>query len=337
MFLNRTIPAKGHQMQTNRALTGLGLILAMLAQPAWAQTDIDTAALQYVAMPGFEVLPMDNIEAALNDLLGADPAAMVPADADISPIEKAFLLIDTQEVPLVRMRYVLRYNETVVDGVTLSLIDIERYNLGPAIRAETALEYGEENTAELEAFGVGPHVEWRFVTQATAKSAALLLEASRREIDDEEAAARSCLPRTCLSLDPFDGLAAWSDGAASERPLHMVSYPALGTSAFDADAVEIVPAYQALELGIAAGIASADDSGVLWTMPQRQGGNSETPLLVVVVDRNLGQDIFSDAALGIAKLGKAGDEHWVRINSGYFDGGMTQTMFRANGPLVQAN
>ena len=320
-------------MPIHRTTAAIALIVAALSQPAWAQSGVDAAARAYVAATGFEVLPIEHIEGYLNDLIDADPAAMLPADADISPIEKAFLLLDGQEVPLPRARYVLRYNQAVVDGITLSLIDIERYNMGPTIRDDTARAYGAENTAGPEAFGIGPHVAWRFVTQPTSKTAALLLSASRREIDDAEAATRSCLPRTCLSLDPLDNLAEWSDGAVNEALLREVAYPALGPSEFDPDAQEIVPAYQSLELGLAAGIATLDDAGVVWTMPERQGGDTASPFLVVLVDRNLGQDIGSDAALGIAKLGLDSQEHWVRI-SGSFNGGAATTLSRADGPLV---
>ena len=318
----------------HRTAATFALIFAVLAGPACAQSEVDDAAHAYVAATGFEVMPIDRIEGALNDLIGADPAAMVPADAEISPIEKAFLLLGTQEVPLPRVRYVLRYNQAAVDGIALSLIDIERYNLGPTIREDTALTYGAKNTAGPKAFGIGPHVAWRFVTQPTSKTAALLLGASRREIDDREAATRSCLPRLCLSLDLLDGLAAWNEGISSEANLVDVAYGAFGPSEFAPNAREIVPAYRALELAVAAGIADIDDIGVRWSIPTRQGGKSASPILVVLLDQNLGQEIGLDAALGVAKLGLAGKEQWTRISSGYVEGGATEILHRADGPLV---
>ncbi|ODT47839.1 hypothetical protein [Devosia sp. 63-57] len=119
------------------------LIGSMMALPAWAQDHIAEAAEVFVAAEDFEVMPLEHIEGALGDLLGGDPNAMVPLDADISPFEKALLLTDLQEEPLPRLRYLLRYNQQTVDGVVLSLISVERFNLGPAIRVETALAYGE--------------------------------------------------------------------------------------------------------------------------------------------------------------------------------------------------
>lgn len=308
--------------------------LLTLAGPALAADPVQGAADAFVKAKGFQSQNLENIEGALADLIGGDRDAMIPPGADISPIEKAFLLLDTQETPLPRSRYLLRYNEQVVGGITLSLIDIERYNLGPAVRAETIAEFGADQTAEPAAFGIGPHVEWRIVTQPVAKAAALLLAASRREISDSAAAARDCLPRTCLSLTPLDGVATWSEGEQRQEPFHVVAYPAIGPSEFDPENHEIVPAYQALELGIMAGIATADDAGgVSWAIPGRQGGNNVTPLLVIEIDHNLGQDIFSDAALGIGKLGKDSAERWVRIGGNYFDKAIAETRSTAEGAL----
>lgn len=314
------------------AVTTLALLI--LAGPTAAADPVQEAADAFVHAKGFHSQNLDNVEGALADLLGGDRDAMIPPGADISPIEKAFLLLDSQETPLPRTRYLLRYNEQVVGGITLSLIDVERYNLGPAVREETIAEFGADQTADPAAFGVGPHVEWRIVTQPVAKAAALLLAASRREISDTTAAARDCLPRTCLSPTPLDDVAAWSTGDQRQEPFHIVAYPAIGPSEFSPEEHEIVPAYQALELGIMAGIATADEaSGVSWTIPSRQGGNTDTPLLVIEIDHNLGQDIYSDAALGIGKLGKDSSERWVRISGTYYDKAISETRATAEGPL----
>lgn len=305
------------------------LSVALFAGPALAQDAVELAARDFVAAGNAEVLPLEHIEGALNDLLHADPAAMIPADVDISPVEKALLLIDTQEEPLSRMRYLLRYNTAVVDGVELSLVSVERYNLGPATREETILAYGAENTAGPEAFGIGPHVRWRFVTQPTAKSAALLLAASREEIGEKTAQRASCLIRTCLSLDPMDGLAGWSEWAPYEMALPDVAYPAIIASPVDDDATELSPAILALQLAQAAGLAD----GLAWSMPERQGGDNDTPILVVLIDRNLGQEIMSDAALGVGKMGLDSEEYWTRISGGVFDGTANESIATAQGPL----
>lgn len=314
-----------------KIVNALTLVLAGLA-PAQGQDAVDQAAAAYIGVTGFQAQALENLEGALGDLIGADPAAMIPKDADVSPIEKALLLLDTQETPVSRARYVLRYNQESIANVELSFIDVQRYNLGPTIHEQTVADYGADNTAPLEVFGVGPHVEWRFVTQPTAKQAALLLAASRREISDAEAAAADCLPRLCLSLEPLDGLAHWSDSADSEQPPLPVAYPPIGPA--DEGSSEVAPAYQALELAIAAGLASASAEDVVWTLPERQGADTDSPFLVVLIDRNLGQETMSDAALGVAKLGLDSDERWTRVSS-YTDGtGIVEGVTTAPGPLL---
>ncbi|MFD1253252.1 hypothetical protein DEVEQU_00645 [Devosia equisanguinis] len=309
------------------------LIGSMMALPAWAQDRIVEAAEAFVAAEGFEVMPLEHIEGALGDLLGGDPNAMVPLDADISPLEKALLLTDLQEEPLPRLRYLLRYNQQTVDGVVLSLISVERFNLGPAIRVETALAYGEENTAPPEAFGVGPSVIWRFVTQPTAKSAALLLAASRRELTEKSATRRNCLIRACLSLDTIDALADWREWQPLDAALPEVAYPPLTPSTFSEGEEELRPAVLALQVALAAGLASQDAEGIVWNMPERQGGENETPLIALLIDRNLGQDIMTDAALGVGKMGLDSEEYWTRIAGGYFGGQTQWQITTAQGPL----
>lgn len=312
---------------------GLLLALGLAVAPVFAQDAVDGAAVDFVTQEGFEVLPLEHIEGGLADMLGGDPEAMIPADVDISPIEKALLLLDTQEEPAVRVRYLLRYNEQTVDGVTLSLISVERYNLGPTIREETIAAYGAENTAGPEAFGIGPHVRWRFVTQPTAKVPALLLAASRQEISNKSASRTSCLIRTCLSLAPLDEFADWSEWTPHDTALPVVAYDAILEGALDAEQTEIAPAALALQLAIDAGLAEQGADGTVWTMPERQGGEHESPYLVVLIDRNLGQEIMSDGALGVAKLGLDSVETWTRLSGGVFDGVAMQSEAHAEGPL----
>ncbi|MDB5538113.1 MAG: hypothetical protein JWQ65_2988 [Devosia sp.] len=323
-------------MPLSLSIVALSLAL-FLTSSTWEQDAMTDAANRFVSVDDFETQALEPIEGALDQLIGLSPNPMLSASADISPIEKAFLLLDSQEVAMPRSRYLLRLNQRTFDAVTVSFVEIERYNLGPTIRDETVATYGAENTAGLEAFGIGPHVAWRFAMQPTAKTAALLLAASRRDIPTDEAAKRDCLPRRCLSLEPLDDVAPWSDGIAREVPLKAVGYPALVPSLFDPDVMEITPAYQVLELGIAAGLTETDDGKVSWLLPQRQGGENESPFLLVLIDHNLGQDTFSDAALGLAKLGLDSQEHWTRIGIAYSDSQLEEILSHAEGPLVPGN
>lgn len=290
---------------------------------------LEDAASAYAGKGAYDPMPIENIEGALADLLGADEDEIVPVDRDISPIEKALLLIDTQEEPLPRARYLLRYGQRTLDGVVVSFIEVERFNLGPATRLEAIAAYGAENVAGPEIFGLGPHVAWRFVTVPSAKSAAVLLAAGRKEIEEAVAARNSCLGRTCLSLDTLDDLAAWEEWTQMGEDLVPVAYPAV----IDVDGEELAPAYQALELGLHAGLAEAEDGGVVWTIPTPLGPETGAPFIVVLIDRNLGQEILSDAALGIAPLDKEGLERWTRISGGIWADVPTRQLTRSSGSL----
>ncbi|NDW05709.1 hypothetical protein [Jiella pacifica] len=310
------------------------LVLAGATDAPAKPLSVDGAATAYVMRDGYASIDPAELDQALMTLLGESGGRVEPG-ADLSAIEQALLLVDLEEQPLQRARYVLRYGQQTIDRVEVSFIDLQRYNLGPAIRLDAIDSYEAENVADAEAFGVGPHVAWRFVTQPTAKLSAMLLTASRREIADEEAAGRNCLPCACLSLDPIDDLADWSDPQTAAA-LPPTPYPSVVSTVHD-DTVtdEIAPAAQALELAIAAGIAAQGADGLLWSFPERAGHSSPDPFVVVVIDRNLGQETMSDAVIGIAKVDKDHDQRWVRLSGGVFDGRVVQTISEAAGPLVK--
>jgi hypothetical protein len=192
------------------------------------------------------------------------------------------------------------------------VVDVRRYNLGPAIREQTIDAYGAANTAGPGAFGVGPHVAWRFAFQQGSKVAAMVVAAARREIPDAEAAGDDCRARRCLDLNLLDDHAGWVQlNEPIDEPV--VAYPAVSQIPFGNEVIEDqTPAYVSLQLAMAAGIASKHSDGMLWSVPQRQGPATDEPLFVVVIDRNLGQEIITDAALGVPKLGKESEERWVR-------------------------
>ncbi|MDR0780361.1 MAG: hypothetical protein LBF16_06660 [Pseudomonadales bacterium] len=90
---------------------------------------------------------------------------------------------------------------------------------------------------------------------------------------------------------------------------------------------------------IAAGIATVtvDEKGIGWQVEKRQGLATSEPLFAVVIDRNLGQDVMTDAALGIPVLGKSGEERWVRRSGGIFGGEPQHSYTVATGPLKKVS
>lgn len=326
-----------------------GLALACILLPAFTlplagqNAAVDDTAAAYVAADGYVPVEPADLETELAPRL-AMPADM--ASSDVSAVEAALLLVDLAEALrpeagfIPRLRYVVRVGIEAIDGIELSFVEVERYNLGPAIRLETVAAYGEENTAAPDAFGVGPHVAWRFVTQPAAKSSALLLAAGRKEISEDEAMGRNCLPRPCLSLAPLDDLADWllvEDGNDTPPPSsYMIAVPETAGG----DGEEIEPAALASRLALAAGLAVAGDGPagpyVAWQLRPSAGAPSRTPFLAVVIDRNLGQEIMTDAALGVSKRGKDSEEFWLRLFGGMQSGAFHGVLQRVDGQLRHA-
>lgn len=304
------------------------LSLSMVTPASAAASEIDRVARAYVTADGHRSRETDTIAATLEPVFGAvDGTAR--RDDDVSAVEKSLLLLEAQEPALGRVRYMVRYSEAQVDGDTISLVDVRRYNLGPVIRAETIRAYGVDNTAGPDAFGVGPHVGWRIAFRKSSAAASVVIAAGRREIPDSEAASDDCRARKCLDLHLLDDYAQWSQlSRAIGEPA--VAYPVTSRAEFGDEEIEDqAPAYVALQLALAVGIASEHSDGMLWSLPQRQGPATDEPLFVIVIDRNLGQEMMTDAALGIPILRKHGEERWVR-RSGYSRYRIYET---ATGPL----
>jgi|GEM_PF-770159 len=316
-----------------RALTGnrlqavtrfIGLVAALLLPGApLALAQADNAAAAYVTERGFAARDVAPIKRTLQGIIGKN------VDKDVSPTEQALLLLEALEPALPRVRYMLRYSEVKAGEITVALVDLRRYNLGPTIRNETIREYGADNTAGPGAFGVGPHAGWRFVFERDTGGTTSLMAAGRREFTNAEAAKRDCLVRKCLDLDLLDDFADWTELAKSvgeaAPPYSTRSKVRFG----DEFADDYAPAYIALKLADAIGMITSRNGQMLWTVEQRQGPATDEPLFAIVIDRNLGQEIFTDAALGVPILGKFDREHWVRSVGGP-DG---QTYLTAAGPL----
>ena len=259
-------------------VAGVVLALGMSYAAAAEEQAAEKAARAYAGYQGYETVDLSarplvaRLDEALLDV------GLARKDADVTALEKALLLVDLEEKPLSRLRYSIRVGLRVLDDVPVTFVQVDRYNLGPAIQAETIEAYGAQNTADTEAFGVGPHVGWRFVMQPTAKAAAILLSAGRREISDEEAESTPCFGRTCLSLETADELKTWRDAPPPDFSYPKMAYPPFVTTDFAGEpAEEEIPAHVALELATVLGLASVNENGVMWTFEPPEGFGLESP------------------------------------------------------------
>ncbi|MDO9381637.1 MAG: hypothetical protein Q7T86_02120 [Hyphomicrobiaceae bacterium] len=311
-----------------------GIICAVFAaaEPSQAQQNTaDSAAAAYVSADGFS--PVDIREIA-NTVAGKSQSGSAMTVNEISAMEKALLTLDAREATLSRVRYILTYKVQQAGAGQLAFVDLQRFNLGPAVFADAVSSYGAENVDDPAVFGVGPHVAWRLVSQETADTAALVIAAGRKEIPETEAATATCPVLSCLSLNGLEGQAQWAEQPLPKTIGLAPPYPATFTYKDGKDAIkEPSPAYQALQLALATGYAKSYRGSVLWKTPQPADAQQPVTIFTVVIDRNLGQDIMSDAAIGLHDAGQPA-QRWLRIGSATADDKLVQTFSTAQGHLT---
>lgn len=253
--------------------------------PAFAQS-LETQIHDFIYAPGFVAEDIPRLEERLLnqwlDLTVATPGGSV------GPLEKAMLIAD-MAIEGMRTRSALSYGEIVeADGTSYSFIEVRHYNLGAIIHAETADAYGIENTAPVEEFGLGEHMAWRFIFSPEMNNAAVLLEASSRIISDKEAGKSDCTGRPCL--DPYAGFDTvdWGE-VEGEVP----TWPPLYLTHFEDAAT---PAHAIAELAVFGFWANAESGAYQWTGGEHPESVSDaTPYRLIGIDRNLGQEVATDA------------------------------------------
>lgn len=129
-------------------------------------------------------------------------------DADMDPVTKSVLLLESREAALPHTRYRITYRLEPAapdyGDVRHAYIEVTRFNLGPTIHKDVVSAYGE-HAAPPEVFGIGPHVSWRFVTGSIMGMRANVIRASRRVVSEAEARTADCLGVRCLSRSVPDG------------------------------------------------------------------------------------------------------------------------------------
>ena len=135
--------------------------------------------------------------------------SVLPPDHSISAVVRAILVVEKQEGSLELARYRITIRRVAPgpdypDAYT-DLIEVSRFNLGPARHDALASENPGVPVAPKAAFGVGPDVTWRFAMQPVQGRRAAVTQGTRHEMTAAEAAAAHCLGTPCLSLEPVTG------------------------------------------------------------------------------------------------------------------------------------
>lgn len=191
----------------------------------WTITGAGQRFMQsYAEQDPFQLI--DRIEA----MLPPSDSALLPY-GQIDPLPLAVMMLEAGEGTRDRVRFRISWaiepvpNPPKASPLPVSFIQIDRFSVGGAIRAELAAAHGADIVAPPEAFDVGPHVSWRFVTSPIMGIAAQVHAAGRAEIPDAEAAMMTCLGSPCLTPGMvLDEAAPW--GNYEEMPFELdVKYP----------------------------------------------------------------------------------------------------------------
>ncbi len=191
------------------ALTTL-VVAAVLAGSATAQEVghvYDPASFEAEARAftgsSYQAVNVDELETAIEAHLPATDSVFL-ASGSLSPFAKALLALQAVDGTLERTRHYVSVRVLLAEQppaaypVPFVFLQVDRYNLGPAIRDELVAELGEDRVAPAAEFGEGPHVSWRFVMRRVMGQEAALFSAARAELSDERADAADCLGMACL-------------------------------------------------------------------------------------------------------------------------------------------
>jgi hypothetical protein len=244
-------------------------------------------------------MQVETVQAALQAGLEGDPGSVFLPGAGIGPLAKALLMVEAVEGALPHARYRLRYGIVELHEppgaapVPVSLVQVDRFNLGPVIHAETAAAHGVASTAPKESFGVGPDVSWRLALRPLRGTTALPVRVARAEIAKPQAEEMDCLGVPCRSAGGIGGFGAGLDWQAAEAP--PIDFTAHYQTLRDG-----VPSPAAVVelLEVMAGAAAMDAGGIRWSgYEPREGVAPGEPFVEVTVQTGLGQDAMIEGAL----------------------------------------
>ncbi|TKR56703.1 hypothetical protein D7I39_05085 [Allopusillimonas ginsengisoli] len=277
-------------------------VTSLMANPLHlAMAALQPSAEAFVTAPGYamvdpEILIDDNYYSPQNFPGAEKRTSIFLPDANLDAVTRAILLLEAQETEVPRVRYRVTYSmhhDEDIAEAQQAYVDIRRYNLGPALREELIESIGAQHVASPEIFGVGPHVNWRFVMSPMMGMMADATYASRRELTDKQAQADDCLGESCLST---------SDPAGPEVKPTTLSAPQMET-----------PQYRYTTDGVA---RPAYVAQTLWTSVESEGMDplpyqKEHPQFTFVISLNVvGQE---NTALGVVRQNMVMDDAIAKI------------------------
>jgi hypothetical protein len=165
-----------------------------------------------------------------------------------------------------RTRTVVRVERRRIENDVIDLVEIERFNLGPALRA--AMIHDTGTAPQAEGFGLGPNVAWRIVTTPNGPLGTTVITAGRRDYEGFEANDRDCAGLRCLSLTvTLEQHGVWTALGEKTLPPSPSPYPGVVTHTdgqIDLDDETLAHALR--DLAALGGLASTGN-GLQWQGP----------------------------------------------------------------------
>ena len=274
---------------------------------------IDEIVLEFTAPVPYQRQGIESMQQALQDSLHDDPDSVFLSGSRLTPLTRALLTLEAVDGAISPARFRLRYGQVQIpnppkaDPLTISLVQVDRFNLGPTLLTELEAQHGAEQVCA-EAFSNEPHVSWRFAMRPVMGTTAATAAAARAKIPAVFAETMDCLGTPCTAT------------RAAASGLEWKSEPAPSIE-FEADYAierEGVPSPAAMiDLLLAESHAATRNDGITWRgFEPREGIADGQAFVDVVIETGLGQDsqingILHDDFL----MDHETRTHWIRLRA----------------------
>jgi len=270
-------------------VTAVFLLLAGHSAANDKSPSIDEIVLDFTAPVPYQRQGIESIKQALQDTLHDDPDSVFLPGSRLTPLTRALLKLEAVDGAISPARFRLRYGQVQIpnppkaDPLTISLVQVDRFNLGPARYSELKREHGAANV-RADSFADSAHVSWRFAMRPVMGTTAMTAAAARARIPQAFAETMDCLGAPCTATTATEP-AMPLDWESAEAP----------TANFEADydtRDDGVPSPAALlDLLLVESHAATRNDGITWRgFEPREGLAEGTPLVDIVIETGLGQD-----------------------------------------------
>lgn len=252
-----------------------------------ALPSIAEVAQNFTHVPGMNDFDTHKLEQSIANILHyAADSALAPGYG-LSPLTKSIVALQAIDGRLPHARYHLTYRmgEPTTAPTAyydlVELIELRRFNLGPARHAATVAAHGAENTADIAHFGEGPDVAWRFAMRPLRGNDAVILSAARAKIDAPEGDCMGFHCQMAQSIVPH--MADWDSEDSIAMPDFRPSYDALWQGAPSAPAVLDA-------LALTSFMAESDGGDARWyPIEARVMDDPGAPFIEVIIEVGIGQ------------------------------------------------